>query len=105
MADKKYIIGFIGDAYNKATERSNLSDTIVAYDTNIGEMNDAVEVLDRYDDFAAAKIVPAEYETKSGAYGIRRNKKIHSGGDVILEHQQKAALLFLKNLRWFGLLA
>lgn len=104
MAENKYVISFIGDAYNKATERSNLSDTIVAYDKNIGEMNDAVEALDRYDDFAAAKIAPAEYETKSGVYGIRRNKKIHSG-DVILDHQQKAALAFLKELRGFGLLA
>lgn len=101
-----YKIKFTGEAFDKANEYRDLSDTVVSYDAGIGKMNDEVEVLDRYDDFFALKIALDEYETSADAeYGITRNSKIHGRHSVVLPCQRDAALSFLKELRGFGLLA
>ncbi len=103
-----YKIKFVSEAFNKSSEYSDLSDTVVNYDAGIGKMNDEVEVIDRYDDFFALKIALDEYENRSPAeseYGIKRNPKIHGRHSVVLPCQRDAALSFLKELRGFGLLA
>lgn len=102
---KDYSITFIDNAFDRDKSRSALSDTAVSYDKGIGSMNEKVEVLDRYDDFDSLKINPASYESgPGGGYGIPR-RELHGGDDVILPHQKRAALAFLKELRGFGLLA
>lgn len=102
---KNFGITFIGNAYNRASQRAGLSDIKVDYNEKIGALNEDVAALDRYDEFSALRIDSSEYETNGGKYGIQRKKSLHGGGGVILEHQQRAALAFLKERRGVGLLA
>lgn len=105
---KKFAIKCSLDAFDKDKQRANISGDITLYDANMANAMKSAEVLDRYDDFSALKIKPDFYrQQEEGEYGIALSdvhKSIHSP-DVILRHQQSAALTFLKELRGFGLLA
>lgn len=101
---KNFGITFIGNAYNRASQRAGLSDIKVNYSEKIGKLDEDVAALDRYDEFAALRIDASEYEA-NGAYGIQRKKSLHGGGGVILKHQAEAAEKFLKERRGVGLLA
>ena len=53
---KDFKIKFSNEAFNVAFARSNLSNEMKPYTQRILEMNEAVEALDRYDDFADLKV-------------------------------------------------
>ncbi|MCD8207325.1 MAG: hypothetical protein LUD72_05245 [Bacteroidales bacterium] len=94
--------------FNK--EQGDVRGAIEEYTDHVEKMEKAIDILDGYDDFSLLKIKPSSYEHMRGDwhdYGIERTD-IHSIGDnreVILNHQQNAASMFLENLRGFGLLA
>lgn len=94
---------FTVDAFEKQVERSGLHDC-KKFTKHVAEMNKFAEVLDRYDEFGSLTLSPSDYAKKNTPYGIEK-KKFHSGNRRILEHQEKAAYKFLKELRGFGLLA
>ena len=76
-----------------------------SYTGVVAKNNNAVEVLDRYDDFDSLKIPPDAYRRpNNGSYGIQFNENFHINY-VVLEHQLAAAQAFLGGLRGFGLLA
>lgn len=102
--DKKINIVISKDVFNNDKERARLSDEKRQYDSDIAKMNKAVEALDRFDDFASLKIPAGQYEANGSGYGITA-LSTHPGDGVIYDHQKKAALEFLKDLRGFGLLA
>lgn len=103
MANENFTIKFEDRALLVKEQRSQISAVPKEYNSTIAKMNQFVEVLDRYDDFSALKIDPAQYEICEGSeYGITRGR---TQTEAIYPHQQKAALAFLKELRGFGLLA
>lgn len=100
---KDFKIKFSNEAFNVAFARSNLSNEMKPYTQRILEMNEAVEALDRYDDFADLKIKSKQYEyLPSANYGIVRSD---GQTEAIYAHQRRAAKRFLSELRGFGLLA
>ncbi|MBO5737412.1 MAG: DEAD/DEAH box helicase [Clostridia bacterium] len=91
------------EAYDTETQRANVSDEPVEYTKEVAKMNNVVVELDRYDDFAALKIKPMDYQalTEDG-YGIHlREGQL----DPIYNHQKEAARRFLSEHRGFGMLA
>ncbi len=102
---KNFGINFIDGAFDRALQRAGLSDIKVDYGEEVFRLGKDAEALDRYDDFSALRINVSEYEAKDGEYGINRRKSLHAGGGVILDHQERAALAFLKERRGVGLLA
>lgn len=103
--DEKFEIEIDGSAFDASAQSSNLQGRR-QFTRGVAEMQKRVEALDRYDDFAELKIGADKYEKLKlkDEYGIEKNAD-HAGGDVIFEHQKKAALAFLRDLRGFGLLA
>ncbi len=104
---KNFKIEVLGGAFDKNQQRATLNDEIKSFDGSIAGMNREVEVLDRYDDFAFPRIKPIQYKKEDGVtfgYGIDVNKE---GGThtVLWNPQKKAAEMFLKELRGYGLLA
>ncbi len=96
----------VEDKFSSATQSENEMGRVEKLTPYVKRMEDAVDELDRYDDFGSLKIGMDAYEKAPGSrYGIKWDQTVHAGGDVILDHQKKAAGLFLKNLRGFGLLA
>lgn len=110
---KKFILKLSSEeAFNKDGQEQKIAKTAKPYNTKTAQARMLAEELDRYDDFGALKIDLASYkqiEGKEGTgdYGIPYSHihKLANTSDVILEHQQRAAILFLKDLRGFGLLA
>ena len=100
--EKRIIITFKDNAFNKAEERKNIKGCKV-FTSHVAEMNKQVEVLDRYDDFGFLNLKSSDY-AKNGEYGIPKSK-FHSGDERLLPHQMDATYAFLKELRGFGLLA
>ena len=74
------------EAYDTETQRANVSDEPVEYTKEVAKMNNVVVELDRYDDFAALKIKPMDYQalTEDG-YGIhlREGQMLHRGKNRI----------------------
>ncbi|MCD8206222.1 MAG: hypothetical protein LUD29_06460 [Clostridia bacterium] len=115
MADEKKVeekdISFTGvrDKFNEAS--GDVRGDIEEYNGYVAEMEKAIDVLDGYDDFSSLKIAASAYESRGDGtygYGIEKKRTLHGSGafaDVILDHQKKAAQMFLENLRGFGLLA
>ena len=107
--DKKELnnlkITFSVGAFDKQVERSGIHDR-KKFTKRIDKMNKSVEVLDRYDDFSSMMLSSADFaKKKGGKYGIEKRAFHFGANGVLLEHQQRAALAFLKDLRGFGLLA
>lgn len=92
------------DAFS--AQKASVSRERKSYTKSVAENNNAVEVLDRYDDFDSLKIPPESYRRPddNDDYGIIFNDKFHVRY-VVLEHQLAAAQAFLGGLRGFGLLA
>ena len=95
----------VDGAFNQDSIRSSISNKKIRFNRKILEANNAVGVLDRYDDFAYLKIDTSKYRHKSGQYGIVYDETKHEYDEVIFEHQKQAAKGFLRDLRGFGLLA
>ena len=101
----KYYIEFESSAFERQTQRGKISTKKRYYTQKIAMMNEVVESLDRLDDFSSLKIDASKYKKLPGStYGIDVTA-MHRGDEVIFPHQKEAALLFLKELRGFGLLA
>lgn len=101
----KYYIEFEPNAFERQSQRGRISTRKRFYTQKIAEMNEVVESLDRLDDFSTLKIDASKYRRQDGStYGIDVTN-MHKGNEVIFPHQKEAALLFLKELRGFGLLA
>ncbi len=96
------ILNIDENAFNKSTERTGLRAT-KRFTRRVAEMNRAVEVLDKDDEFAMLSLLASVYK-ESGEYGIKRIAE-HQGDDRILPRQVRAATMFLRDLRGFGLLA
>lgn len=98
---------------NKAQLKGKIgeADAVVPkYNETLRKSDEAVAVLDRYDDFFLLKLKPEQYKQyKRGddACGIPYDPKIHTDGKnkVILRHQEIAANEFLSKHRGFGILA
>lgn len=105
--EKSYFFVFDDDCFDRDNQRGNISNTKRPFSKTVSQMNVAVEELDRYDDFESLKIDSEKYErdAQSGEYGIPYDVSKHADRSVILGHQNNAAILFLKELRGFGLLA
>ena len=102
---KEYIIEFDDSSFDRQTQITNFSNKSKNYTNLVKRMDEYVDELDRFDDFDNLKISSEKYEKKEGmTYGIKKSP-FHTGTGVIFEHQSKAALSFLKELRGFGLLA
>lgn len=102
---KKYYIEFEAGAFERQIQRGKITNKKRYYTQQIATMNEVVESLDRLDDFSSLKIDAAKYRKLPGStYGIDVTA-MHRGDEVIFPHQKEAALLFLKELRGFGLLA
>ena len=100
----KYYIEFESSAFERQSQRANIYQRRY-YTQKIAMMNKVVESLDRLDDFSSLKIDASKYKKLPGStYGIDVTA-MHRGDEVIFPHQKEAALLFLKELRGFGLLA
>ena len=98
-------ISFSVGAFDKQMERSGIHDR-KKFTRRIEKMNKNVEVLDRYDDFSSMMLASSDFaKKKGGKYGIEKRAFHFGANGVLLEHQQRAALAFLKDLRGFGLLA
>lgn len=98
-------IAFSAGAFDKQVERSGIHDR-KKFTKRIDSMNKSVEVLDRYDDFSSMMLASSDFaKKKGGKYGIEKRAFHFGANGVLLEHQQRAALAFLKDLRGFGLLA
>ncbi len=102
---EKIVITGVEDKFKAEKQSENEMGAVQAFTPEVGRMEREADILDRFDDFDSLKIDTASYENIAGAFGIRRNPAVHKGGGVILSHQKKAAEMFLKNLRGFGLLA
>jgi Superfamily II DNA/RNA helicases, SNF2 family len=106
---EKFILTAAEGAFKKDAETQRIAGKATPYGLKIAEASDYAEELDRYDDFASLKIKSSAYEKKEGTgeYGIERSgvHKLAFSPEVILEHQRKAVLGFLSDLRGFGLLA
>ncbi|MBR2320523.1 MAG: DEAD/DEAH box helicase family protein [Clostridia bacterium] len=91
------------EAYDMEMQRANVSDEPVEYTSEVANMNKVVVELDRYDDFAALKIKPKDYEAETeDGYGIHlREGQL----EPIYTHQKEAARRFLSEHRGFGMLA
>lgn len=100
---------------NKAQLKGKIGD-VPKYNETLRKSDEAVAVLDRYDDFFLLKLKPEQYKQyKRGddtcdaptPYGIPYDPKIHTDGKnkVILRHQEIAANEFLSKHRGFGILA
>ncbi len=100
---KRYKIKVNDNAFEKAKQRSGLSTRKQPYTRTVVEMNEAVEALDRFDDFSYLRIDPSKYKKTEGPFGIKLMPGKNDG--IIMQHQRSAALGFLKELRGFGLLA
>ena len=89
---------------NKAQLKGKIGD-VPKYNETLRKSDEAVAVLDRYDDFFLLKLKPEQY--CGTPYGIPYKRKIHTDGKnkVILRHQEKAANEFLSKHRGFGILA
>lgn len=97
---------------NKAQLKGKIGENVVVpkYNETLRKSDEAVAVLDRYDDFFLLKLKPEQYKQyKRGddACGIPYDPKIHTDGEnkVILRHQEIAANEFLSKHRGFGILA
>lgn len=99
---------------NKAQLKGKIGEAgavVPKYNETLRKSDEAVAVLDRYDDFFLLKLKPEQYkrgdDTGGTPYGIPYEPKIHTDGEnkVILEHQEKAANEFLSKHRGFGILA
>ncbi|MCD8285662.1 MAG: hypothetical protein LUD50_00325 [Clostridia bacterium] len=96
----------VEDKFSSAKQTEKEMGRVEKLTSYVKRMEDAVDELDRYDDFGSLKISLDAYEKGPGSkYGIKRDDAVHEGDNVILEHQKDAAAMFLKNLRGFGLLA
>ncbi len=97
------VISEVEGKFTREELNASQTSSVEKYTEKVKKMEDAVDILDSYDDFGDLKIDVSTYERtpNSCGYGIQRTK-IH-GADVIFDHQKNAALLFLKNLRGFGL--
>ncbi|MDE7300994.1 MAG: DEAD/DEAH box helicase family protein, partial [Clostridia bacterium] len=94
------------NAFNMDSDKSKLNTKPARYTKEVAELCDAVEELDRHDDFSALRIDADNYKKKAGGkYGIAFDPAVHRDGKVIQPHQRKAAADFLKRLRGFGMLA
>lgn len=104
---KTYYFMFNDDCFDRENQRSNIARKKRQYNQTVYNMNNAVEELDRYDDFDSLKIDSSKYERSamSADYGIPYDSTKHVDNSVILKHQRYAAISFLKELRGFGLLA
>ncbi len=104
MIEKKFEVNVVRSAFDRQQQRTTLSDKVKSFDKTVLDMNEAVEELDRYDDFSMLRINPSTYKKIGDAeYGIPIVVGQNDG--VIYEKQRSAALNFLKELRGFGLLA
>jgi len=84
----------------------NISQTPSALSIQLSNAIETAEELARRDDFSSLKIDEDSYrKAPKATYGIEYDKFIHTTGKVILPRQKKAAELFLRDLRGFGLLA
>lgn len=99
---------------NKAQLKGKIGEAVAVvpkYNETLRKSDEAVAVLDRYDDFFLLKLKPEQYkggdDTSDTPYGIPYEPKIHTDGEnkVILRHQEKAANEFLSKHRGFGILA
>ncbi|MCD8307353.1 MAG: hypothetical protein LUD51_03885 [Clostridia bacterium] len=96
----------VEDKFSSAKQTEKEMGNVEKLTSYVKRMEDAVDELDRYDDFGSLKISLDAYERAPGSrYGIKWDETVHEGGKVILDHQRDAAAMFLKNLRGFGLLA
>ncbi|MCD8201041.1 MAG: hypothetical protein LUD47_03130 [Clostridia bacterium] len=108
IEEEKISFSNVAHKFNEATgdERGQIEE----YTQYVKNMEEAIDVLDGYDDFSSLNIAASAYEYREGetyGYGIKR-MGMHGRGrdsDVILKHQKNAAQMFLENLRGFGLLA
>lgn len=101
--EKKYMIEFEPDAFDRHNDATRISSKIKNYSKDIHSMNILADELDRFDDFDSLRIPVDQYEHKNGIYGIVRTAEHRSG--VIYAHQAQAALAFIRDLRGFGILA
>lgn len=106
---KKFTLRAAEGAFTGDATLNNIATTPEPFNKKIADATKIAEELDRYDDFGFLKIKSSAYEktSESGEYGIER-AHLHdllSSTSVILDHQQNAALSFLRELRGFGLLA
>lgn len=93
---------------NKAQLKGKIGEAVAdvpKYNETLRKSDEAVAVLDRYDDFFLLKLKPEQY--CGTPYGILYDPKIHTDGKnkVILRHQEIAANEFLSKHRGFGILA
>ena len=102
MEDKKLVITFADEAFNRHNERVNL-DRAQHFTRRVAEMNRAAQILDRHDEFDKLSLHPADY-AQHGEYGIPKMRQ-HIGEERLLPNQVAATQRFLRELRGFGLLA
>ena len=106
MTEKKYRFDFESGAFERQNQRTRITNRKKYYTQEVAENNKTIDVLYRIDDFNSLKISPDTYKAVPGLdYGIAYANALHTTGKVILDHQQAAALQFLRELRGFGLLA
>lgn len=92
-------------AWNPEEQKQNIT-ARSTYTQKIGEAEEMILPLDRFDDFSQLNIEPKHYEKKEGSpYGIELDRVKHSDNQVIRKKQQNAAHQMLRDLRGFGLLA
>lgn len=103
--NKKIKFELVDGAFNRDSIRSSISNKKLRFNRSILDANNAVAVLDRYDDFVYLKIDSSKYRHTSGMYGIVYDETKHQYDEVIFDHQKQAARGFLRDLRGFGLLA
>ena len=100
-----------GETVTSAIDIQSNATRVMPFTGDVFDWNEYVKSLDRYDSFSRLLISPYKYaETDVQSepricYGIPPRPAIHHGGAPVLNHQKNAALMFLKDLRGFGLLA